>query len=157
MRCTSLFTFPFLSSSRSTPLEFCHEVHHCFISVRNIDFVLTLNSSCLSSLRANTRAITYNPRITHTVDNTTKFPVSARLPNAANTLSKSMGFGATKKSPPKAERWVQRHCNCLEVVFGPTCKNLYTIIYRQTSLSGTFREKLLVRKSALTNWQWMQH
>lgn len=84
-------------------------------------FLPTLSSSFLSSLRAKTRLIVYIPRMTHTVDNTTKFPDSARLPNAANTLSKSMGFGATKKSPPNADRCVQRHCNCFEVVFGPTC------------------------------------
>ena len=69
-----------------------------------IKAALTLSSSRLSSLLANTRPITYKPRMAQTVDNTTKFPVSARLPNAANTLSKSMGFGATKKSPPNADR-----------------------------------------------------
>lgn len=46
----------------------------------------------------------YKPSMAHTVANTTKFPDSARLPNSANTLSKSMGFGATKKSPPNADR-----------------------------------------------------
>jgi len=35
-----------------------------------------------------------------------------------------MGFGATKKSPPNADRWVQRQCNCLEFDFGPTCKRI---------------------------------
>jgi len=48
------------------------------------------------------------------------FPDSAKFPNVAKTLSKSMGFGATKKSPPKADRWLHRQCNCLDVVFGPT-------------------------------------
>ena len=102
-------------------------VFFCFLE-------LTRSSSCLSSLRANTRATTYNPSMVHTVDNTTKFPVSARLPNAANTLSKSMGFGATKKSPPKADRWVHRQCNCKDVVFGPTYSNYHIRIIKSDLL-----------------------
>jgi len=42
------------------------------------------------------------------------------LLNASQTLSKSIGFGATKKSPPNAERWVQRHWREPLPDFGPT-------------------------------------
>lgn len=44
----------------------------------------------------------------HTVVMTTKFLVSPRSGNLLKTFLKSMGLGATKKSPPNADRWLQR-------------------------------------------------
>lgn len=60
--------------------------------------------SLLSALRANTRPVTYRPNTMQSKDNTTKLPVSPNRPISANTFSKSIGFDATKKSPPKADR-----------------------------------------------------
>ena len=84
-----------------------------------------------------TSPMTYTPKMAHTVESTTKLPVSAKLPNAAKTLSKSIGFGATKKSPPKAERWVHKHCSCLAFVLGPTCeKEVLTVIIWLATAAG---------------------
>lgn len=84
------------------------------------EIALTSKSSFLSALLAITSPITYNPNTTQTKDRTTKFPVSPSLPNSAKTLSKSMGFGATNKSPPNAERWLQRQWSLAGVALPPS-------------------------------------
>lgn len=71
-------------------------------------YTATFISSFLSAFLANTSPMKYSPNMAHTVASTTKLPLSAKLPNSAHTLSKSMGFGATRKSPPNADKWVQR-------------------------------------------------
>lgn len=58
--------------------------------------------------------------MTHTVPSTRKFFDSKILLNASQTLSKSIGLGATRKSPPNADRWVQRHWREPFAEFGPT-------------------------------------
>ena len=54
----------------------------------------TFSRSFLSNLLAITINSMYNPKIKHTTNRTTKF----LLRSAENTLSKSIGFGATRKS-----------------------------------------------------------
>ena len=58
--------------------------------------------------------------MTHTVPSTRKFFDSRILLNASQTLSKSIGLGATRKSPPNADKWVQRHWRESFAEFGPT-------------------------------------
>jgi len=82
----------------------------------------TFCKSFLSARRATTSPIKYNPNKQHTVERTTKFPVSPSLLNSVHTLSKSMGFGATKMFPPNAERWVHKQCSSPSVCFHPTFK-----------------------------------
>ena len=82
----------------------------------------TFRRSFLSARRETTSPIKYNPNRKHTVERTTKFPVSPSLLNSVQTLSKSMGFGATKMFPPKAERWVHRQWSFPSVCFHPTFK-----------------------------------
>lgn len=82
----------------------------------------TFCKSFLSARRATTSPIKYNPKRQHTVERTTKFPVSLSLLNSVQTLSKSMGFGATKMFPPNAERWVHKQCSSSSVCFHPTFK-----------------------------------
>lgn len=82
----------------------------------------TFRRSFLSARRATTSPIKYIPNRKHTVERTTKFPVSPSLLNSVQTLSKSMGFGATKMFPPNAERWVHKQCSFPSVCLPPTLK-----------------------------------
>ena len=63
----------------------------------------TLFVSFLSALRASSRPTKYMQNIMHTVKKTTKSSGSGFV-NRANTVSKSIGLGATKIFPPNADR-----------------------------------------------------
>lgn len=90
--------------------------------------MLTFRRSFLSARRAATSPIKYIPNMRHTVERTTKFPVSPSLLNSVQTLLKSMGFGATKMLPPNAERCVHRQCSFPSTAFHPTLRKIKTII-----------------------------
>lgn len=93
-----------------------------WVRVRSVVTGLTFWRSSLSARRAATSPIRYIPKMRHTVERTTKFPVSPNLLNSVQTLSKSMGFGATKMFPPNAERCVHKQCTFPSTCFHPAFK-----------------------------------
>ena len=78
----------------------------------------TFSKSFISRHRAQITPTKYKPNMVRTVANTKGF--DERSLNASKTASKSIGFGATKKPPPKFVKCVQRHTVMLKVVSGPT-------------------------------------
>ena len=85
----------------------------------------TIIKSLLSARLAQITPRMYKPRM---VDiNTSTATFSARLPKLLKTASKSIGFGATKRSLPKEVRCVQRHTILSLLVPKATCQK-YTII-----------------------------
>lgn len=68
----------------------------------------------------------YKMKIVITVVMTTK-SLTVGFLSVSSTLSKSIGFGSTKKSPPNAERWLHKHWIVPLVVDGPGCSDKYII------------------------------
>ena len=66
---------------------------------------ITFSKSSLSLHRAQITPTKYKPNMVRTVANTTGFDAMSLKPLKA--LSKSIGFGATKKPPPKFVKCVQ--------------------------------------------------
>lgn len=66
--------------------------------------------SFLSALLHKISTIRYRRNRAATKPITPKFLVSDSWLNPRTTTSKSIGFGATRKSPPNDVRWVHRHC-----------------------------------------------
>ena len=57
------------------------------------------------------------------VRRTPKLPVSSRRLSSLNTVSISIGFGATRSPPPNDVRWLQRQRRRWFVDWGPTCND----------------------------------
>jgi hypothetical protein len=66
---------------------------------------ITINISLLSARLAQITPIMYTPRMVEIKARTATF--SARLPKFWKTESKSIGFGATRRSLPKDVKWLQ--------------------------------------------------
>ena len=71
--------------------------------------MITLSTSLLSALLARIKTTKYRRKKQAIVTSTEILPLSARFVNSVKTLSKSIGFGAWMKFPPKDVKWLQRH------------------------------------------------
>ena len=71
--------------------------------------MITLCTSLLSALLAKIKTTKYRRKKQAIVTSTEILPLSARFENSVKTLSKSIGFGAWMKFPPKDVKWLQRH------------------------------------------------
>ena len=71
--------------------------------------MITLSTSLLSALLARIKTTKYRRKKQAIVTSTEILPLSARFENSVKTLSKSIGFGAWMKFPPKDVKWLQRH------------------------------------------------
>ena len=76
------------------PLKMGGVGSYMMMDLKSFTRALTFSRSFLSNRRAITTRTKYNPNNRHTTNRTTKF----LLRSAENTLSKSIGFGATMKS-----------------------------------------------------------
>ena len=63
--------------------------------------MITLSTSLLSALLARIKTTKYRRKKQAIVTSTEILPLSARFENSVKTLSKSIGFGAWMKFPPK--------------------------------------------------------
>ena len=63
--------------------------------------MITLSTSLLSALLAKIKTTKYRRKKQAIVTSTEILPLSARFENSVKTFSKSIGFGAWMKFPPK--------------------------------------------------------
>ena len=63
--------------------------------------MITLSTSLLSALLAKIKTTRYRRKIQAIITSTEILSLSARFKNSVKTLSKSIGFGAWIKFPPK--------------------------------------------------------